>query len=78
VVIVGYFAEIDYLTVVIRDLFLIEQDNRKFFARYLNDDDDEFSHGPPPKQNCCQGIFGDFCSKEPEINEKKFKIFTEF
>jgi len=82
-VIIHYFAEIDYLTVVIRDLFLMEQDNKKFFARYLNDDDnfddkDEFSHVSPPKLSCCQQIFGDICSKEPEINEKNFKKFTEF
>ena len=67
-VIIHYFAEIDYLTVVIRDLFLMEQDNKKFFARYLNDDDnfddkDEFSHVSPPKLSCCQQIFGDICSK---------------
>jgi len=83
VVFVRYFAEIDYFTVVIRDLFLMEQDDRKFFARYLNDDDnydgdEEFSYVPPPKPNCCKRIFGGFCSKAPDINEKKFEQFAEF
>jgi len=83
VVIVRYFAEIDYFTVVIRDMFLMEQDDRKFFARYLNDDDnydgdEEFSYVPPPKPNCCQRIFDDFCSKGPKINEKRFEQFSKF
>jgi len=73
-VIVGYFAEIDYFTVVIRDMFLQQRDDRKFFARYLNDDDNydddsEFSYVPPPKPNCCRKYFGDICCKEKEINE---------
>jgi len=82
-VVVQYFAEIDYFTVVIRDMFLMEQDDRKFFARYLNDDDnydddEEFSYVPPPKLNCCQRLFGGLCicSKAEAINEKKFEEFA--
>jgi hypothetical protein len=47
-VIVGYFAEFDYLTTVIKKLFLEEQSDKKFFARFLND------HGPvkKSKKNC--------------------------
>jgi len=80
VVIVRYFAEIDYFTVVIRDMFLMEQDDRKFFARYLNDDDedaDESDYVQPPGPNCCRRNCGDFCCKPPAINEEKFEKFAE-
>lgn len=47
-VLVGYFAEFDYLTTVIKKLFLEEQSDKKFFARFLND------HGlvKKSKKNC--------------------------
>jgi hypothetical protein len=48
-VLVGYFAEFDYLTTVIKKLFLEEQSDKKFFARFLN------GQGPvsKSKKNCC-------------------------
>jgi len=37
IVLVGYFAEIDYFATVIKKLYLEEQTDRKFFAKFLND-----------------------------------------
>lgn len=34
---VGYFAEFDYLTTVIKKLFLEEQSDKKFFSRFITD-----------------------------------------
>ena len=36
-VIVGYFAEIDYLTAFIKRLFLEEQTDEKFYHRFLSE-----------------------------------------
>jgi len=38
-VIVGYFAEIDYLTAFIKRLFLEEQTDEKFYSRFINEND---------------------------------------
>jgi len=36
-VVVGYFAEIDYFATVIKKLYLDERSDSKFFAKFLND-----------------------------------------
>jgi len=36
-IIVGYFAEFDYLTTFIKKLFLEEQTDEKFYSRFLNE-----------------------------------------
>jgi len=53
-IIVRYFAEIDYLTVVIKNMFFEEQNDRKFFEKYLNDDENDATKS---KANCCQQFF---------------------
>jgi len=36
-IIVGYFAEFDYLSTFIKKLFLEEQTDEKFYSRFLNE-----------------------------------------
>jgi len=38
-VILGYFTEIDYLSTVIRKLFLEEVSDKEFYSKYLNDEE---------------------------------------
>jgi len=47
VVIVGYFADIDYHVTAIEKLFLYELSDEKFFNRFLNPD------GKNEEQNWC-------------------------
>ena len=48
-VIVNYFTEFDYLTTVIKKLFLEELKDKKFYARFINDD----GTVKKEKMNCC-------------------------
>jgi hypothetical protein len=49
VVIVSYFTEFDYLTTVIKRLFLEELSDKKFYSRFLNDD----GTVKKDEKNCC-------------------------
>jgi len=73
-IIVRYFAEIDYLTVVIKNLFFEEQNDRKFFDKYLHEDENDATKS---KANCCKQFFSECLNKRPVIDEKKFEKFNE-
>jgi len=67
-VIVGYFAETDYLTTVIKKIFLQEETDEKFYARFLNE-----TESKKTKKNCCLDLFTD----QLKINEADLKTYQE-
>ena len=52
----SYFTSIDYLTTVIKKLFLEESSDKKFYKRFFDDDGGK----KKIKKNCCKELFEDF------------------
>jgi len=82
--IVGYFAEYDYLTTVIKKIFLQEESDEKFYARFLNE---KRTDKKKIKKNCCLDLFTDQTwsidkedlKKYQEVRKSEnFKCFDSF
>ncbi len=73
-VIVGYFAEIDYLSGVIKKLYLEEQSDKKFFARFLNEDKTGRKSKPKFLKEFCEDFFH-YDSKP--LDEEKIETYQD-
>jgi len=68
-IIVGYFAEFDYLTAFIKRLFLEEETDERFYAKYLREDWDQKKN-----RKCCAGIFDD---EVGEVNQADLEEYQK-
>jgi hypothetical protein len=66
------FTGIDYLTTVIKRLFLEKNSNDKFFLQYLNSEDE-----PPPKSWCRKFWDEIIRFDEEKMDLAKFKDFQD-
>jgi len=64
---VGYFANFDYLTYVIKKIFLQEENDEKFYARFISEEKTDNK----TKKNCCLDLFAD----QSKINEADLKTY---
>jgi len=69
ILIVQYFAEIDFFTVAIKKLYFEEQNYRKFFGKYVHDDE---NRDVKSKKNCCSQFFREFFDRKLVIDEEEF------
>jgi len=68
-VIVSYFAEFDYLTTVIKKIFLREETDEKFYAKFIN----KVKPDNKTKKNFCQDLFNDQIGAIKEEDLKKYQ-----
>jgi len=69
--IVGYFAEIDYLTTFIKKLFLEEQTDEKFYSRFLKEDN--YDGMTDAKKNWCSDLFYDEIGQINEADLREYQ-----
>ena len=67
--IVSYFAEFDYLTTVIKKIFLREETDEKFYAKFIN----KVKPDNKAKKNFCSDLFTDQIGAIKEEDLKKYQ-----